>query len=1235
MGTNRDSPDIQRIVALLARRAALEARVRGGTTDRPRVERELESLDGALAAERAQHAALFEEARRAWLVGGEGPSAAPRAAAAEEEQSEIPPDWDLYEPRSLLGEGGMGRVYRVFHRGWGIDLAVKVPRKSALDERARRTVVREAEAWSGLGLHPFVTTCYYTRVRDGVPWLFAEFVEGGSLQQAIRSSKLYDSPAPLARMLAIALQSARGLHHAHERGLVHQDVKPANVLLTGDFIAKVTDFGLARAAHAPSENGPRPTKDGTLVVRFSGMTPAYASPEQLAASQGTQVAITRRTDLFSWAATVLEMFTGGLTWMAGPAAPDVLGQLVQDGPPSAHIPAMPAELVALLERCFAPRQSARPQTLQAVADELRAIYAKHCEGHVADTTRVRRSPADALYNRAVSKLDLDEPSLAAGLLDEALRSDPTHPQATFARSLLRWRQGECTDDEAVRVLTEARAMREPSWESALLAASLHAERGDLVDSRAALAEVSALGAGSAEAVAAVARVSPALRESLALVSTASTPNAATVAALSRDGEVLAAAGASAEGALWLRAFSAADGALRGEWTIAGVARALRAGRDGTVWLVTDRALVHATSNGAREARAGRFDLAAFATTAELAIVTCDDVRSTLSVIEAGSGAERSTSVPGRVSAVAIAANASAVAVATPHGVLLFDGKSLRSKATLALSREPESMAFSADGRSLLVGGWDEGGARGAIGVWRAQDIERTATLRDPSPPRSLVTTSDGHTAVALSSEGAIRLWSLAEQRCTRTERPRSFAERPLALAAASDRARLAVVRAGAMDVFSMERRPVRAAVPILRPTSSEDAFEREERAAVALDRCERASRAGRWQDAIDALAEAERVEGFARSPAVRRAWRRLAAVSERGPLRGAWTGASFEAVTGAAHTVELSPDGEILYVTTGDTRVHAVESRSGRLLSELRMAEPVRTFQTAPCGGMLAVARGSVLEWREPITGALLASAQVAGAPRRIATDPTGRRVALVGQDQVEVVTAGEPSRLHRFANVSRAAIVADTASMLVASITGPTVLIDADGRTVGALPNSSNALDVVCTTDGRFAAVGLRDGTARVYALATLEPVAVLPQGAVVTGVALSRDAQVLVAADASGQVRVWDVARERAFALGGHETFVHDVALTPCGRVAATGGRDGRARVLWIDWSLSARVPAGPAATERALAAFFARGLHRGHAPLRAALLALEHEGAAPVDLRWLRDRVERERSQGTITL
>ncbi len=93
MGTNSDSPDIQRIVALLARRASLEVRARSPSSDHLRVEREIESLDAALAVERAHNAALFEEARRHFLVTGEV-RAATAVPAAIEEQAEIPADWD-------------------------------------------------------------------------------------------------------------------------------------------------------------------------------------------------------------------------------------------------------------------------------------------------------------------------------------------------------------------------------------------------------------------------------------------------------------------------------------------------------------------------------------------------------------------------------------------------------------------------------------------------------------------------------------------------------------------------------------------------------------------------------------------------------------------------------------------------------------------------------------------------------------------------------------------------------------------------------------------------------------------------------------------------------------------------------------------------------------------------------------------------------------------------------------
>jgi len=129
---------------------------------------------------------------------------------------------DLYEVRDILGEGGMGTVHRVCHRGWNLDLAVKSPLPGVEGFGV------EAGAWVELGLHPNVVTCHYVRDLGGAPRVFAELVEGGSLKDWIDDGRLYaGTPAEvLARLLDVAIQFAWGLGYAHDQGLVHQDDDP-------------------------------------------------------------------------------------------------------------------------------------------------------------------------------------------------------------------------------------------------------------------------------------------------------------------------------------------------------------------------------------------------------------------------------------------------------------------------------------------------------------------------------------------------------------------------------------------------------------------------------------------------------------------------------------------------------------------------------------------------------------------------------------------------------------------------------------------------------------------------------------------------------------------------------------------------------------------------------------------------------------------------------------------------
>ncbi len=179
---------------------------------------------------------------------------------------------ELYEVTALLGEGGMGKVYKVHHKGWNVDLAVKSPRSEIFSTAGgKENFIREAETWVNLGLHPHTVSCYYVRTLGDIPRVFAEYVEGGSLSDWIRSRKLYEGgpEKALEKILDIAIQFAWGLDYAHERGLLHQDVKPANVMTTADGAAKVTDFGLAKARGLAGEQA-AVVPGGSILVSVGG-----------------------------------------------------------------------------------------------------------------------------------------------------------------------------------------------------------------------------------------------------------------------------------------------------------------------------------------------------------------------------------------------------------------------------------------------------------------------------------------------------------------------------------------------------------------------------------------------------------------------------------------------------------------------------------------------------------------------------------------------------------------------------------------------------------------------------------------------------------------------------------------------------------------------------------------------------------------------------------------------------
>ena len=195
-----------------------------------------------------------------------------------------------YKITEKLGEGGMGVVYKAEDTKLRRTVALKFPRVDAIeDAEAKERFLGEAQAAAGLD-HPNICTVYEIDEVDGETFLAMAYVDGRTVKE-----KIGDRPLKLDEAIDIAVQTAEGLKAAHQRGVVHRDVKPANLTLTEEGQVKIMDFGLALLAEQS-----RLTKTSTTLG-----TPAYMSPEQ-AERRPTD----RRTDTWSLGVVIYEMVTG-------------------------------------------------------------------------------------------------------------------------------------------------------------------------------------------------------------------------------------------------------------------------------------------------------------------------------------------------------------------------------------------------------------------------------------------------------------------------------------------------------------------------------------------------------------------------------------------------------------------------------------------------------------------------------------------------------------------------------------------------------------------------------------------------------------------------------------------------------------------------------------------------------------------------------------------------------------
>ena len=280
-----------------------------------------------------------------------------------------------YELEELVGAGGMSSVYRAHDRVLERRVALKVLHQhfSDDDEYVQR-FLREARTVASLS-HPNVVTVIDRGEHEGRQFIVFEYVDGQNLKRLIERN----GPAPVERALELAIQIARGLGAAHERGLVHRDVKPQNVLLNGDGEAKVTDFGIAREIDV--QRGM--TQTGTVLG-----TSDYISPEQ---AQGRHV--DEHTDVYSLGVVLYELLTGELPFAGENFVAVAMGH-INDPPPSllAKRPDVPPRVAAAVARALAKDPGERWPTMAAFRRELEACLQELGSGATSAETMIMTPP---------------------------------------------------------------------------------------------------------------------------------------------------------------------------------------------------------------------------------------------------------------------------------------------------------------------------------------------------------------------------------------------------------------------------------------------------------------------------------------------------------------------------------------------------------------------------------------------------------------------------------------------------------------------------------------------------------------------------------------------------------------------------------------------------------------------------------------------------------------------------
>lgn len=310
-----------------------------------------------------------------------------------------------YDVLELLGEGGMGAVFRAHDPRLARDVALKVIRADvATDPDRLARFAREARLLGAL-THPNIATVHGLEDAGGERVLVMELVSGPTLDERLRAG-----PLDVDEALRIGGAIAAGVEAAHEHGIIHRDLKPSNIKLTPDGGVKLLDFGLAKAlaTEISVSRGPTISSGGTADGLVLG-TIAYMSPEQ---ARGKD--LDTRTDIWSFGCVLFDMLTG-TTAFGGASVSDTIAAILTRDPDWSRLPAhLPPSIARLLRRCLVKDAHTRLRDIGDARIEIEDALAHAADPAVAGPARTPRARGSLTSAAAIALLAVGAASGAFG-----------------------------------------------------------------------------------------------------------------------------------------------------------------------------------------------------------------------------------------------------------------------------------------------------------------------------------------------------------------------------------------------------------------------------------------------------------------------------------------------------------------------------------------------------------------------------------------------------------------------------------------------------------------------------------------------------------------------------------------------------------------------------------------------------------------------------------------------------